>query len=180
MSISVGQPLPRTSVTNKGEIEVNSGKVTYKDWSASELTGKVRVIQHIAGKTSAKAMNEAVIEAIKRAKFPKEQYQTTTLINLKESIWGTGAIVTGKAETGKKEYPWSSVVLDANGTVRSDWGLKKDGSAIILLNQAGEVLFFKDGSLENDEISDLITAIDSALGGTAAEQELESEAHTPA
>ena len=57
---------------------------------------------HIAGKTHAKAMNEPFIEALKSAKFSKAHYQTTTIINLKNAILGTGAIVTGKAEAGKK------------------------------------------------------------------------------
>ena len=64
----------------------------------------MRVIQHIAGKTGAKELNAPLIEAIKSANFPKNHYQTTTIINLDDVIWGTGAFVVSRAEQGKKEY----------------------------------------------------------------------------
>lgn len=170
MKIELEDTLPTVSVESKGEILLEGGKTLYKNWSSNNLHGKVRIIQHIAGKTTAKAMNESLVEAIKTAKFNKDHYQTTTIINLKDAIWGTGAIVAGKAESAKKEYSWSSIVLDDRGTVRKAWDLKKDSSAIILLDQSGKVVFAKEGKLSKDEISDLITDIDALLNQATVEQ----------
>jgi YtfJ family uncharacterized protein len=36
------------------ELILNNDKFSYKNWNSAQLPGKVRVVQHIAGRTSAK------------------------------------------------------------------------------------------------------------------------------
>lgn len=67
-----------------------NGKLIYQDWSSKGLAGKVRTILHIAGRLSAKELNEPLIEAIKQQKFDQQKYQTTTIINTDDTILGTG------------------------------------------------------------------------------------------
>ena len=44
------------------------------------MLGKVRVIQAIAGRSSAKELNAPMMTAITAAKFPEDSYQTTSII----------------------------------------------------------------------------------------------------
>jgi len=158
-ALNIGQPLPDVSIGSKGEITIEKEEHTYKPWSSTQLTGKIRTIQHIAGRTSAKKINQPFIDAIKDAQLDKEQYQTTTIINLNDALFGTNTIVTKKAEKKKSEFPWSSIVLDNDGSALASWGLSSQNSAIIILDKSGKVIFFKEGALSEEEITSTIDLI---------------------
>ncbi|WP_064606042.1 YtfJ family protein [Photobacterium sp. J15] len=162
-TLQVGATLPSASVTEKGEIVLKGDDVAYQSWNSAQLTGKVRVIQAIAGRSSAKEMNAEMIQAIKDADFPQDKYQTTTIINQDDAIWGTGSFVKSSAEDSKREFSWSSMVLDANGEVRATWELQEENSAIIVLNQDSKVLFVKEGKLNPAEIEQAMGLIKSNL-----------------
>jgi predicted transcriptional regulator len=44
----------RRSASRIGELVLNNDKFSYKSWNSAQLVGKVRVVQHIAGRSSAK------------------------------------------------------------------------------------------------------------------------------
>lgn len=73
----------------------------------------MRVLQHIAGRTSAKEKNATLIEAIKSAKLPHDRYQTTTIVNTDDAIPGSGMFVRSSLESNKKLYPGRSLLLIA-------------------------------------------------------------------
>lgn len=158
-NLKISSPPPSVSVADKGELAWQNQHFSYQNWSSSQLTGKVRIIQHIAGRTSAKEMNAELIEAIKAAHFPHDQYQTTTIINLDDVLFGTGAFVQSSAKDGKQAFPWSSVVLDANGRVRQAWALAEKSSAILLLDKQGQIRFAKEGQLTHEELTQVLTEI---------------------
>jgi hypothetical protein len=166
--ISKGKKLPLVEVNKKGELTIDGASLAYKPWSTEQLTGKVRVINHFAGRSAAKELNEPLITALKAAEFPKDAYQTTTIINLKDSMWGTGALVVAKAEAGKKAFPWSSVVIDEAGACLAAWGLAKENSAVSVVDENGDVLFFKDGALTSTEIAAVLELIETALQAESA------------
>lgn len=65
-NIQLNQSVPAISVTDKGELVMNNeGKLDYQPWKSQQLVGKVRTIQHIAGRSSAKELNAPLVEAIK-------------------------------------------------------------------------------------------------------------------
>ncbi len=49
-----GQRVAPVGIADRGELILNNDKFSYKNWNSSQLAGKVRVIQHIAGRTSQK------------------------------------------------------------------------------------------------------------------------------
>ena len=121
------------------------------------------MIQAIAGRSSAKAMNADLMTAITAADFPDDQYQTTTIINQDDAMWGTGSFVKSSAEDSKKEFSWSSMVLDAKGSVHKSWQLAAENSAIIVLDKNSQVLFVKEGKLTEQEINQALELIKSNL-----------------
>ena len=118
-NIQPNQFLANVTVSDKGEITLNGNDVAYKSWSSTALPGKVRVIQHIAGRSAAKEKNQAMIEAIKAAHFNQAKYQTTTIINADDAVVGTGMFVKSSAEKGKKENAHSQVILDDKSAVKN-------------------------------------------------------------
>ena len=71
-------------------------------------------------------------------------------------------------EKGKKEFPWSSIVIDAKGAVQKAWGLEKESSAITVLDQDSNVLFFRDGKLSGSDVEEVVSLIEEALSGAVA------------
>lgn len=162
-NISINASLPQVTVDSYGEIVLQDDKTAFQAWSTQEMLGKVRVIQAIAGRSSSKELNAPLMAAITAAKFPEQSYQTTTVINQDDAIWGTGSFVKSSAQDSKKEFPWSSMVLDEDGVVASAWELAPESSAIIVQDKQGNVLFVKEGALNQDEIEQVLTLIQASL-----------------
>jgi YtfJ family uncharacterized protein len=162
-NLTLNQPVPAVTVTDKGELLLNDNKFSYQKWSSTELPGKVRTIQHIAGRSSAKEMNDPLIQALKAADLPHDNYQTTSIVNTDDAIFGTSAFVRSSIESSKKEFPWSQFIVDSNGVVKAAWELKPDSSAIIVLDKNGNVKFVKDGKLTNEEVTQVLSLIKEEL-----------------
>lgn len=162
-AIQVGQTLPAVEIQQGGELVLTGTEVKYQPWQTEQLTRKVYVIQHIAGRSSAKELNAPLIERIKAAKLPEAQYQTITLVNTDDAIWGTSGIVKGKLESSKKEFPWSMMVLDQAGTALAEWQLEKKNSAIIVLDQQRQVRWMKEGALNDDEQNQVMQLVTQLL-----------------
>lgn len=162
-NLSKGQTLPPVTVASHGELMLEGDNISYQSWSSEDLPGKVRIIQAIAGRSHAKEMNAPLIEAVKAAGFSKDQYQTTTIINQDDAIWGTGGFVKSSAEDSKKAFSWSSIVLDENGAVAKAWQLQDKSSAIVVLDAEGTVHFVKEGALNDAEITQVIDLVNMLM-----------------
>jgi YtfJ family uncharacterized protein len=165
---SYGCKLPAVEISQKGEVQLEGGKISYTNWSTAQLTGKVRTVFHLAGRSAAKEINEALVNALKQADLPKDSYQTTTIVNTGDALFGTVSIVAMMVEGGKKEFPWSSVVVDAKSVAQQAWNLKKESSAVFVLDTSGTLLFTKDGRLTDAEVSAVLALIESALATETA------------
>ncbi len=53
-NIEKGQRVPPVGIADRGELILDNDKFSYKARNSAQLAGKVRVVQHIAGRTSAK------------------------------------------------------------------------------------------------------------------------------
>ncbi|MFW0768009.1 YtfJ family protein [Trabulsiella odontotermitis] len=158
-----GQRVPPVGIADRGELILDKDQFSYKTWNSAQLPGKVRVVQHIAGRTSAKEKNAALIEAIKAAKFPHDRYQTTTIVNTDDAIPGSGMFVRSSLESNKKLYPWSQFIVDSNGVARKAWQLDEESSAIAVLDKDGRVAWAKDGALTQDEVQQVIALLHKLL-----------------
>lgn len=155
-NIQLNALLPTVKVAKDGELMVKGKEVAYKTWSSNGLAGKVRVVQHIAGRTSVKEKNDALMKAIHQANFDRSQYQTTTIVNAEDAIIGTGLFVKNSVENGKLENPHTLVVLDQNSSVKNAWGLKPKESFIAVLDKNGKVQFVSEGKLSPAQIQQVI------------------------
>ena len=152
-----GQRVPPVGIADRGELILD------KNWNSAQLPGKVRVLQHIAGRTSAKEKNATLIEAIKSAKLPHDRYQTTTIVNTDDAIPGSGMFVRSSLESNKKLYPWSQFIVDSNGVARGAWQLDEESSAIAVLDKDGRVQWAKDGALTQQEVQQVMDLLHKLL-----------------
>ncbi|MCU6669375.1 YtfJ family protein [Enterobacteriaceae bacterium H4N4] len=159
-----GQRVPPVGIADRGELILDNDKFSYKTWNSAQLAGKVRVVLHIAGRSSAKEKNATLIEAIKSAKFPHDRYQTTTIVNTDDAIPGSGMFVRNSLESNKKLYPWSQIIVDSNGVARGAWQLEEEGSAVAVLDKEGRVQWAKDGALTQEEVQQVTALLHKLLG----------------
>jgi YtfJ family uncharacterized protein len=78
-------------------------------------------------------------------------------------MFGTSGIVQRTVEDRKRKYIVPGFVLDKEGVIRNAWGLAPESSAVIILNRAGKVVFFKDGQLSQAEIDRAVQLIKQNL-----------------
>ena len=121
------------------------------------------MIQAIAGRSASKEMNAPFMKSITAQKFDTKDYQTTTIINQDDAMWGSGGFVKSSAQDSKKEFSWSSLVLDENGVAAKAWQLKKENSIIIIVDKSSKVIFVHEGALSKDEIKYAISTIKNNL-----------------
>lgn len=162
-NLTLNRTLPPTGIADKGELMYQNQQFSYQNWNSAQLVGKVRVIQHIAGRTSSKEMNDPLISAIKAANLAREYYQTTTIVNTDDDIIGTGPFVRSSLEESKKTFPWSQVIVDSNGNVRKAWQLEQKSSAIVVLDKRGQVRYVKDGALSEQEVQQVMNLLPQLL-----------------
>lgn len=162
-SFTNDQRVPPVGIADRGELMLDNDKFSYKKWNSAQLPGKVRVLQHIAGRTSAKEKNAALIEAIKSAKLPHDRYQTTTIVNTDDAIPGSGMFVRSSLESNKKLYPWSQIIVDSDGVARKAWQLDEESSAIVVLDKDGRVQYAKDGGLSQQEVQQVVALLHKLL-----------------
>ncbi|MCS4272382.1 MULTISPECIES: YtfJ family protein [Raoultella] len=158
-----GQRVAPVGIADRGELILDNDKFSYKNWNSSQLAGKIRVLQHIAGRTAAKEKNATLIEAIKAAKLPHDRYQTTTIVNTDDAIPGSGVFVRSSIESNKQLYPWSQFIVDGNGLARKAWQLQEESSAIVVLDKDGRVQWAKDGALTQDEVQQVVALLHKLL-----------------
>ena len=162
-NLTVGGTLPKVDITHYGEILVQDNDTVYQTWNNDAMLGKVRVVQAIAGRSNAKSMNAPLMTAITAAQFPPESYQTTTIINQDDSMWGTGSFVKSSAQESKMEFPWSSMVLDEEGVAASQWDLQPESSTIIVQDKQGKILFVEEGVLTESDVQQVLELITQNL-----------------
>lgn len=152
----IGERVAPIVIRDRGELLLNDNRLRYQPWRSSALAGKVRVVQYIAGRTSAKKKNSLLISAIKNANFPADHFQPTTLVNTDDEIPGTQFFVRKKIEKNKKRYPWAQFIIDSHGIGRKSWQLEEESSTILVLDNAGRIQWAKEGALTPEEVCQVL------------------------
>ncbi len=177
--ITVGQKLPPVAVEEKGqmviEYDVVDDAMTFKDgteiqfktFNSDDLNGKITTIYHLAARSGIDDINNPYIDALIAAQLPEKQpdspYKTVTILNTDDALWGTAGIASGQLEDSQKDTAYAYYVLDEKGVALQTWQLKKKGSAVIVLDRDGTVLYFKDGKLSDNDIASAVAIIKDKL-----------------
>ncbi|KAA1051656.1 YtfJ family protein [Pseudocitrobacter sp. 73] len=152
----VGKAVSPIAISDGGELVLNDDSIRYQPWNSAQLAGKVRIVQYIAGRKSAKKKNSLLIKAVEKAHFPDDVFQPTTIVNTDDVIFGTSYFVRGKIEKNKRRYAWAQFIIDGGGVGRNSWQLPEESSTIFVLNHQGQIVWAKDGGLTEKEVSEVI------------------------
>ncbi|WP_447527794.1 YtfJ family protein [Vreelandella sp. TE19] len=158
-----GEPVTPVRVADRGELVLSDGALRYQAWDSAELSGHVGVVLHVAGRLSAKDLNTPIIEAIEAADFPNERFQTTTIINTDDAVFGSAMFVRRSVESSKRDVPTVQFVVDESSAVQNAWNLERGGSAVVVHDDAGRVRFAKDGPLTLYEVNHVMELLHAML-----------------
>jgi uncharacterized protein len=162
--VIVGELIPPLKINEPGELILEGeDTISYQPWSTELLVNKVHVVQYLAGRLGVKDMNKPFTDSLELRDFSRDFVHTTTIINLDDTMFGTSNIVNGQLKGNKIKYWFSSIVADREGDGAKAWQLRPKNSAIMVLSPSAEVLFFKDGMLDESEISSVHTLIEQQL-----------------
>lgn len=169
--VETGKPLPPVFIANEGELVMQHETLSYQRWSSQSLTGKVRMVIHVAGRLSAKEQNAPLIAAIQQANFSRTRFQTTTIVNTDDAIPGSAIFVERSIKSSKREAPWQHFVIDSSGVAQNSWQLTPHGSAVMLLDARGLVRFARDGALTPQEVKQAVALINQMLSDATSPSE---------
>ena len=159
--IDLGQPLPELSIADRGELLLENDEFRFRPWVLPAAIGKIHVLQYLAGTRGASKLNEPFTDRLKE--IPDVNYRVTTVINLDDAMWGTSGFVISEVKKNKRRYARSSMVLDADGIGRELWRLESKSSAIVIMDAAGSVRYFKDGAMSERDIERALDLIRAAV-----------------
>ena len=151
------------AVNSPGEIQLAGTEASYTPWSSTQIERKPQVVQYIAGTMGASKINKPFQDALSDSSIERSRYGAVSIIDLKQALWGTRGMITKELVKNKKKHAFSSIIADKEGQGLKSWGLKEKSSAVIILDSDGEIKYFKDGELSDDEISSVLELLKSLL-----------------
>lgn len=154
-AIRVGSALPTLEIKEKGELLLeDDDEVTFRPWSTEQLdtTAEVQIIQYMAARPSAEKQIRPFTDALEAAEYPENLHHVSTVINLDDVTFGMSGWALSEIKENKRKYPTSTMVADWEGKGLKRWNLESKSSALFILDKEGQVLFFKDGKLNEQEI----------------------------
>ncbi|MGI9288772.1 MAG: YtfJ family protein [Pseudomonadales bacterium] len=162
-ALELGGNLPPLSVKSPGEIHIDGKEVFYKPWNSMQMERKPHVLQHIAGTMKASKINKSFQDALNDSTLDRDHFEVVSVVDLKQSMWGTRGFVKKELVKNKKKYMGSSIIADERGQGLEAWGLKEKGHAVIVLNGIGEIKYVKDGKLSDEEINSVLELLKSLI-----------------
>lgn len=151
-ALAVGEVLPPLRIEAPGELQLVDGELRQQPWQSDARSDRVQVLQYVAGRLSARALNEPFLHRLETSGLAYDRYHLTTIVNLDDAMPGSRPFVMAELGRKKQRYFLSSVVADGTGSGRLAWGLQAGSSAIIILGPDGRIRFVHDGALDAADI----------------------------
>ncbi len=150
-AIELGQVPPKVELKEK-----LGGRLDGTPWSSSELQGKVFVVFYVD--PDEKDTNNEASEALKKEKFPSDQFQSVGIINM-AATWLPNFAISSSIKDKQKRYPDTIYVRDYKKVLVNEWKIADDSSNVVAFDKKGNLIFRKDGKLTPEEIQKLIKVI---------------------
>jgi predicted transcriptional regulator len=137
------------------------GRVDGAPFDTADLRGKTWLF--IYADPDKKDLNEEVIEAIKKRRYPRDRYGSVAVVNM-AATWKPNFVISAILKKKQKRYPDTIYVKDKKRVFVQEWGLADDDFNIVVLGPDGRVLFVKSGELSKEDAKRLLKILDEAVG----------------
>jgi YtfJ family uncharacterized protein len=154
-ALSVGEVPTAVRIDGK-----NGGLVSGGAWSSSMLKDKVYAVFYVD--PDEKDKNEKFADALKAQNFDHSKYGSVAIVNL-AATWKPNVIIEALLKSKQKKFPHAVYVKDKKKVLVKRWNLEDDASNIIVFGKDGKVLYFKDGKLDQSDITKVLKLIEDNL-----------------
>ncbi|MEX1665661.1 YtfJ family protein [Zhongshania arctica] len=163
-AIEVNGTLPNFEVPSKGELILDNDKIRHQPWSTAQIsTGTPALVFHVAARMSADAIIAPLKERLNQANYEPGSFQSISIINLDDAMWGTSGLVSSELGKNKREHPEAVLVADEEGHGLAAWQLEQGTVAFILVDYEGKIRYLKQGKLSADDINTIIAMLDEEI-----------------
>ena len=163
-ALELGGELPALDVPSRGELEINGDSVRFVPWSTEQITADTpALIFHMAARMSSDSIIAPLRDRLDKGDYAPGSFQSISVVNLDDALWGTQGLVTSELAKNKRAHPQAVLVADDEGRGLKAWSLEPKGVAVILLNTDGNIRLLKEGKLSEDEVNDIISALDDEI-----------------
>ncbi|MBQ0760225.1 MAG: YtfJ family protein [Gammaproteobacteria bacterium] len=160
-AIEVGGTLPSFSVPSKGELIIDGSKIRHQPWSTAQISkGTPALIFHVAARMSSDVIIAPLKERLDQGNYEPGSFQSISVINLDDALWGTSGFVGSELEKNKREHPQAVLVADDKGLGISAWQVQKGTVAFILVDAEGTIRYLKEGKLTTEDVDTIIHLLD--------------------
>lgn len=149
--LQVGRVPPSIELSGK-----LGGRLDGTAWSSEELKGKVHVIFYVD--PDEKELNNDASEALKKAKLPRDKFQSLGIVNM-DATWLPNFAISSALKEKQKRYPTTIYVRDYRKVLVRKWGIADDNSDVLAFDKHGRLIFRKDGKLDTEDIKRLLKAV---------------------
>ncbi|AKH70019.1 putative transcriptional regulator [Spongiibacter sp. IMCC21906] len=169
LAIELGGTLPAYQVESKGELILEGEDIRYQPWSSSAITNdSPTLIFYMAARLSSEKIIAPLRDQLDAKNYADGSFQSISIVNMDEALWGTGGLVLGKLADNKRDHPRATIIADDVGSALSLWSLKKKSVAVILLNSDGVIEYLNQGSLSENEVAEIIQLLDKKIAKSQA------------
>jgi YtfJ family uncharacterized protein len=168
-ALELGGTLTDISIPSKGELILNEAKVDYRAWSTSTISrGTPALIFHLAARMSSDKIIDPLRNRLEEEKFTPGSFQSISVVNIDDALWGTSGLVSSEMEKNKRAHPEAIMVADDASRGLTAWELQKGTVAVILLDVNGEIRYLKEGKLDSDDIETILSLLKTEIAQVAS------------
>lgn len=163
---AIGAPLPRLVLDgeDEGTMQPRGDDVVYTRFDSTRaLAGKVTLLSYVAGRKSAEEMGEVLSHYMRARKPPLSHFRPVTVMNLDDSIFGTGVFARSLFEGRAVKETDVLHVLDADGRGLKRWGGVPEGMRVYVLDPRGQILLTERAPLSPAALKRIGEAVDAAI-----------------
>lgn len=170
----VGSSLPPLEVADRGELVISGDDAfDFVPWHSDKRPQAVHVVQYFGATLSDRDIFEPFTDLLQE-NFEDGVVHVTTILNLDAAMWGTKGMVIKELKKNKKKHPGATMVADADAAGTKAWELGKNGTALMIIDAQGTVLFFNQGALDETQLAPTIELIRENLA-PAGDKSAESQ-----
>ncbi|WP_373078255.1 YtfJ family protein [Zhongshania sp.] len=168
-ALEIGGTLADVSIPTKGELVLNKSKIDYKAWSTETIRrGSPALIFHLAARMSSDNIIAPLRSRLEERNFTPGSFQSISVVNINDAMWGTSGMVSGEMEKNKRAHPEATMVADDASRGLKAWQLKESSVAVILLDANGKIRYLKEGKLSSKDIDTIMSLLDKEIAQVAS------------
>ncbi|MBD2858530.1 hypothetical protein IB286_05860 [Spongiibacter sp. KMU-158] len=164
LALEQGQKLPELAVDNKGEFVLNGDKVDYRPWNSNQITtGRPALVFHLPPRLSTESMINPLRDRLEAENYAEGAFQSVTVINLKEAMWGTSGMILSRLSEDKTKHPSATFVIDDQNRGVKAWDVGARDVVVALVNTEGTITHLHTGELSADDVNTIMSLLNEQI-----------------